>query len=303
VGRLQATIIAQQRSVERSGQQPQDAFGRVQPLSHLSPQVLGGFDPSGKHLTQEVFERDDSGLQSLPGSLQTSGLDQTGRRIQTAMDLRPLIEIRLQAIHLDRSIGQTVGRQYGDGMTTTWTDKSLDGECCVAVRAEVIAPVRAMPMQPTFATKGTHRTLPRISSFTNLNARYKGGTELAVNAKSFPANTASTPRTIAPTSVLYSHERKCSVTIWFADSSEFYRPGDYRHGTERWASSSCLVAANCSDGSGPVSRRHSGGSNLVFFDGHTEWMSYEKAMPISNYTEPAYYTYWDPDGEGAWCTP
>ena len=113
----------------------------MQSPSHLFPQVPGGFDPGGKHLTKEVFETDDCGLQSLPGSKQATGLDQIGRRIQTAMDLRPLVEIRFQPSHMDRSIGQPVGWQNRDGMSATRTEKTLDTKGAAVLRADGIARV------------------------------------------------------------------------------------------------------------------------------------------------------------------
>ena len=78
--------------------------------------------------------------------------------------------------------------------------------------------------------------------------------------------------------------------VWFADGS-FH--GVYR--TEVWSPISNLEAGN---GNGsldphPISKRHHGGSNLLFFDGHAAWMLYENVQAISSAGELTYQTYWN----------
>jgi hypothetical protein len=90
-----------------------------------------------------------------------TGLDQIGRRIQTTMELRPLIEIGTQPIDLDRSIPEAVNGQHRDGMPATRTEEALDSEHAVVSRADVIARVRAMALQPSFVLKWATRTVPR----------------------------------------------------------------------------------------------------------------------------------------------
>ena len=92
--------------------------------------------------------------------------------------------------------------------------------------------------------------------------------------------------------------------VWFADGS-FHT--DLSHPYESWSPVSAPVEA-WAGGAGstdpqPISKRHHGGSNLVFFDGHVEWMAYTKVQAINSPFEPAYYTYWDPDGDGNHLTP
>ena len=59
-----------------------------------------------------------------------------------------------------------------------------------------------------------------------------------------------------------------------------------------------LQAAGYPGGNGyplPISKRHRGGSNVLFFDGHAQWKLYKDIVPINAYWEPQYYNHWDPD--------
>ncbi len=88
-----------------------------------------------------------------------------------------------------------------------------------------------------------------------------------------------------------------ATVVWFADSSW------YPTGVESWAPISCLVELNASGGTEPISKRHRGGSNLVFFDGHAMWMRYADVMPYNSGADFRYKTYWDPDHDGNFDTP
>lgn len=94
--------------------------------------------------------------------------------------------------------------------------------------------------------------------------------------------------------------------IWFAD-------GSYRspYGVESYAQ---LIAKTeawiglSTNGLFPISKRHRGGSNLLFFDGHVEWRDYDDVQPIGDLYSDAtaiglFRKWWDPDGDGNMCTP
>ncbi|MBI4024140.1 MAG: prepilin-type N-terminal cleavage/methylation domain-containing protein [Verrucomicrobia bacterium] len=90
--------------------------------------------------------------------------------------------------------------------------------------------------------------------------------------------------------------------VWFGDSSwqTYYLK-------EMWAPTFAPYentgAAGTTDAQ-PVSRRHKGGSNILFFDGHAAWMHYSALTPPSaNGWEPIYKTYWDPDEDNLNTTP
>lgn len=63
--------------------------------------------------------------------------------------------------------------------------------------------------------------------------------------------------------------------------------------TDNWSPLSCRVEVYANQ-IRPISRRHRDGSNLVFFDGHAEWMEYYSVMPITK-NDPQYKQYWDTD--------
>jgi len=91
-----------------------------------------------------------------------------------------------------------------------------------------------------------------------------------------------------------------STKVWIGDGS--WHPA---LGLETAGTVSAIWASNTSPGTNwvlPVSKRHRGGSNLLFFDGHVEWMLYDKVVPWVQ-SDPAYRLYWDPDGDGSHCTP
>ncbi len=88
-----------------------------------------------------------------------------------------------------------------------------------------------------------------------------------------------------PLSLIKRPEEK----VWFADGS--YDP---IWKVESWAAVSCFLEGNAGSVL-PISKRHRGGSNLVFFDGHAQWKLYKDIMPISYLWEPQFYNNWDPD--------
>ncbi|MBI4024261.1 MAG: hypothetical protein HY360_04720 [Verrucomicrobia bacterium] len=83
--------------------------------------------------------------------------------------------------------------------------------------------------------------------------------------------------------------------VWFADGS-YYPPT----GEDTWASVNCSTEAGANQLL-PVSKRHRGGSNLVFFDGHAQWKSYKDIMPIA--PGALFNDHWDPDEDGNISTP
>ncbi|MBI4027239.1 MAG: prepilin-type N-terminal cleavage/methylation domain-containing protein [Verrucomicrobia bacterium] len=96
-----------------------------------------------------------------------------------------------------------------------------------------------------------------------------------------------------PLTVINRPEEK----VWFADSAwggvgqatTLYGPWQ-----DAWAPVSCFWEGNASQ-IRPISKRHRGGSNLLFFDGHAAWMLYSQVMPIGNQWDPLYNKHWDPD--------
>jgi prepilin-type processing-associated H-X9-DG protein len=88
--------------------------------------------------------------------------------------------------------------------------------------------------------------------------------------------------------------------VWFCDGA--YRPVT----GESFGTIVARLQSHVTAGTNGIllpSKRHKGGSNFVFFDGHVEWMHFDKATPATSYGEASYYTYWDLDGDGNWCTP
>ena len=97
-----------------------------------------------------------------------------------------------------------------------------------------------------------------------------------------------------------SQVRNPSTKVWMGDGSWHSALGGEDVGTI-----SAIWASNVSTGTNwilPISKRHHGGSNLLFFDGHVEWMSYDKVVPWVQ-SDPAYRLYWDPDEDGSPSTP
>lgn len=104
-----------------------------------------------------------------------------------------------------------------------------------------------------------------------------------------------------------------STKIWFADGS--FRVKGSGSGTycdvESWMPliAKCEAWTPCGqNGHTAISKRHRGGSNVAFFDGHVEWKKYEDVMPGGSlYSDAAaialFKKYWDPDGDGNICTP
>lgn len=99
-----------------------------------------------------------------------------------------------------------------------------------------------------------------------------------------------------------------ATKIWFAD-------GSYRspYQVESWAALIAKTEAYigpATNGLFPISKRHRSGSNLLFFDGHVEFRSYDEVYPkgdILPWADPVANAlikkWWDPDGDGNTCTP
>jgi prepilin-type processing-associated H-X9-DG protein/prepilin-type N-terminal cleavage/methylation domain-containing protein len=97
-----------------------------------------------------------------------------------------------------------------------------------------------------------------------------------------------------------------SSKVWFAD-------GSYR--SPYFVESYAALIAKCeswigtsTDGLFPISKRHRGGSNLLFFDGHVEWHKYDEVMPVGSLYSDAqalalFKKWWAPAGDGSICTP
>jgi len=110
-----------------------------------------------------------------------------------------------------------------------------------------------------------------------------------------------------------SQVKNPATKIWFADSA-WGGIGTQQTGGDTFAPIMCLFAGNASNAR-PISRRHQGGSNLAFFDGHAEWRKYLDAMayyydyaaqvdPASGEVYRGSYTkMWDPDEDGSNLTP
>jgi len=120
----------------------------------------------------------------------------------------------------------------------------------------------------------------------------------------YPGYTINQQNSSLPTgkSIRMSLVKNATSKVWFADGSfstnlqgEFWSPvaSPYQQGT----------GAGSTDPQ-PISKRHHGGANMVFFDGHAEWMAWDKVAPVSifAYELPA-RTYWDLDEDGTYATP
>lgn len=108
--------------------------------------------------------------------------------------------------------------------------------------------------------------------------------------------------------------------IWFADSGWFrWATGspnaDYDGYTSYLESRGAQFTSNSANQL--PSRRHRGGANSLFFDGHVEWMDMLAATPLNLlrpgtdtdsfspnwYYHGSYREMWDPDGDGITNTP
>jgi prepilin-type processing-associated H-X9-DG protein len=91
-------------------------------------------------------------------------------------------------------------------------------------------------------------------------------------------------------------------------------PSDQAQGVwDTWSPTMCYFAGNATQAR-PVSKRHKGGSNVAFFDGHGEWKAYEAIMAWDNTPPPkagtddvvyrgSYRYNWDPDEDNQTTTP
>jgi prepilin-type N-terminal cleavage/methylation domain-containing protein/prepilin-type processing-associated H-X9-DG protein len=108
-----------------------------------------------------------------------------------------------------------------------------------------------------------------------------------------------------------------ATKIWFADSCRNRGLNADFNQADAWASVLAPMAS-FSDNSyvQPVSRRHRNGCNVVYFDGHSEWINYYKALSyvqttVTPQSDPntqevywgSYKYQWDPDEDGTWLTP
>lgn len=107
-----------------------------------------------------------------------------------------------------------------------------------------------------------------------------------------------------------SQVRNAGSTVWFADGS-YRSPVPYQHESygQLIAKSEAYIGS-ATNGTFPISKRHRGGSNILFIDGHVEWFHYDAIMPkgdILPWGDPVanalYKKYWDPDHDGNTCTP
>lgn len=102
--------------------------------------------------------------------------------------------------------------------------------------------------------------------------------------------------------------RDPSTKIWFADGS--YRSPYYVESYGQLIAKCEAYIGLATNGTFPISKRHRGGSNLMFFDGHVEWKLYKDVYPIGDilpWADPVanalFRKWWDPDGDGNTCTP
>jgi len=108
-----------------------------------------------------------------------------------------------------------------------------------------------------------------------------------------------------------------SKKVWFADGG-WYRWATTNPAQEREGYTSNIETRGASFTSNSnnqlPSRRHRGGSNFLFFDGHVEWMEFHNAVPWNlsgpgtdtkngEYLKGSYREMWDPDGDGSTSTP
>lgn len=121
--------------------------------------------PQGGHLGNRVFnqlsegllQKSDSRGQGTPRSPEATGLQETGRRVQTlGPDPRPLIEIARQTFGPNRPIGQSMRLQDRDGPAARHAQKPKHHLLADAFRIGV-ALVVPMTMNPARATARTDR--------------------------------------------------------------------------------------------------------------------------------------------------
>ena len=136
----------------------------------LSPRATSLFPPTSNERICPVAPRaipllapqTNSLLYSTPRSSEAASLHVAGRRIQAlGLDPRPLVEIALQSLGADRSIGQSMRGQDREGPTARTAQIALDtlylllflGVCWISV-----AFVSSMKMHHPPTTTGTLRT-------------------------------------------------------------------------------------------------------------------------------------------------
>jgi prepilin-type N-terminal cleavage/methylation domain-containing protein/prepilin-type processing-associated H-X9-DG protein len=121
--------------------------------------------------------------------------------------------------------------------------------------------------------------------------------------------------------ILLSQVKNPAAKVWFADCA-FGLVGTQPVQEDTFCAILCKFATNASNFR-PISRRHRGGSNIVFFDGHAEWKNYFKVMAYNNNAPPqtdpgvfgsyngiagevywgSYRYQWDPDEDNNTGTP
>ena len=85
------------------------------------------------------------------------------------IDIGPLIEMSLESIHFEGSIGQVVGRQHRHSQPADTAEIALDVELAVARRI-FITRITPMTVKGARTTARTPRTLLRECIFSNLDA-------------------------------------------------------------------------------------------------------------------------------------
>jgi prepilin-type processing-associated H-X9-DG protein len=131
---------------------------------------------------------------------------------------------------------------------------------------------------------------------------------------SYPAVTALHPDKVA----LLFRCIKATRKIWFADAGWFrWATGSPNLDQEAYTSNiESRDAAHTSNSNNQLpSRRHRGGSNLLFFDGHVQWVHYRNVVAATTSLPPqpcpitgetlngSYREMWDPDGDNVITTP
>lgn len=110
--------------------------------------------------------------------------------------------------------------------------------------------------------------------------------------------------------------KRPETKIWFADGSRYRGLNAGFPQQDAWTPVFAPYAAG-SDNSWvqPVSRRHRNGCNVVYFDGHAQWLNYYDAMayntspppqtdPFTGEVYKGWYRYqWDPDEDNSQATP
>jgi prepilin-type processing-associated H-X9-DG protein len=110
--------------------------------------------------------------------------------------------------------------------------------------------------------------------------------------------------------------KRPEMKIWFADAARRRGLNAVFDQSDGWAPV-FAPRVSMSDNSWvqPVSRRHRNGCNVVYFDGHAQWlkyydsMAYDTSPPPQNdpYTQETYFGYyryqWDPDEDNNHTTP